>query len=116
MMPFSGVPVAVFIGLTLVIFGGTAILTGRALAGTWRPVGQLVAACMGLGAADRFLAYGLFDGPLFSLSGYVLDTAVILVIGLAAYRIYRTANMVRQYPWLYERASPWRYREKHTRS
>ena len=111
-VPFSETPLAVFIGLTLVAGGGAAILTGRAIAGTWRPVWQLAAACCGLGAAERFLVYGLFDGPLFSLSGYMFDTAAIMAFGLVSWRLCRTANMVRQYPWLYERAGLWRYREK----
>ncbi len=111
-MPYSGVPLAVFVGLTLVIGGGAAVMTGRAIAATWRPAWQLAAACLGLGAADRFLAYALFDGPLFSLPGYLLDTGAILAIGYAAWRCYRAANMVRQYPWLYRRAGPWGYRRK----
>ncbi len=112
MMPFSEVPVAVFVSLTLIAGGGAAVMTGRAIAATWRPAYQLVAACLGLGAADRFLAYALFDGPLFSLSGYLLDTAAITTVGLVAWRLCRVANMVRQYPWRYERAGLWRYREK----
>ena len=111
-MPFSGVSVAVFVGLTLIVGGGAAVMTGRAVAGTWRPFHQLVAACLGLGAADRFLVYALFDGPLFSLSGYLLDTGALMAIGAVTYRLRRTANMVRQYPWLYERAGLWRYRER----
>ncbi len=112
MVPWSELPAAVFIGLTVVIGGGAAIMTGRALAGAWRPLHQVAAACLGLGAAERFLAYALFDGPLFSLPGYLLDTAVISAIGIAAWRLAWVANTVRQYPWRYERAAPWRYREK----
>ena len=111
-VPWSGTHLAVFVGLTLIAGGGAAILTGRAIAGAWRPAWQLVAACCGLGAADRFLVYALFDGPLFSLPGYLLDTAAIMAVGLVTWRLSRTANMVRQYPWLYERAGLWRYREK----
>ena len=111
-VPWSGTHLAVFVGLTLIAGGGAAILTGRAIAGVWRPAWQLVAACCGLGVADRFLVYALFDGPLFSLPGYLLDTAAIMAVGLVAWRLSRTANMVRQYPWLYERAGLWRYREK----
>lgn len=111
-VPFSGIPLAVFVGLTLIIGGGAAVMTGRAIAGTWRPFHQLVFACVGIGAAERFLAYGLFDGPLFSLSGYLMDTAIIAIIGSVAYRLYWVANVVRQYPWRYERAGPWRYRER----
>jgi hypothetical protein len=108
----TGSSLGVFIGLTLVIGGGTAALTGQAIAGTWRPVWQLVFACLGLGLADRFLVFALFSGPLFSLVGYLVDTAVILVIGLVAYRLAWVKNMVRQYPWLHERVGLWRYRRR----
>jgi len=111
MEALSGTSLGVFIGLTLVLGGGAGILTGRAIAATWRPAWQLLLACAGLGLADRFLAYALFDGPLVSLRGYLFDTAVITAMALAAYRLAWVANMVRQYPWLYRRSSPWSYRK-----
>ena len=52
-----------FIGLTLLLFGGAALATGRALARHWRPAWQIAAlrgCCSALG--DRFLVYALFDG------------------------------------------------------
>ena len=115
-VPFSELPLAVFVGLTLILGGGAAIMTGRAIAAVWRPAWQVAVACLGLGAAERFLAYGLFDGPLLSPAGYALDTAAIAAAGLVTWRLCRTANTVRQYPWLYERAGLWRYREKSRRS
>jgi hypothetical protein len=33
-----GTSLGVFVGLTVVITGGAAILTGRAIAGNWRPM------------------------------------------------------------------------------
>ncbi len=108
----TGASLGVFIGLTLVLFGGAAVLTGRAIAATWRPARQLVFACLGLGLADRFLVFALFGGPLLSLVGYLVDTAVILVFGLLAYRLAWVRNMVQQYPWLHERIGLWRYRER----
>lgn len=111
-VPFSGTSIGVFIGLTLVLGGGAAILTGQAIAGTWRPAWQVMFASLGLGIADRFLVFALFDGQLFSATGYVFDTAVIMAFGLVAYRLAWVRNMVTQYPWLYERAGPWRIRER----
>jgi len=111
-VPFSGTSIGVFIGLTLVIGGGTAILTGNAIAGTWRPAWQVMFASLGLGFADRFLVFGLFDGQLFSVAGYLFDTAVIMAFGLIAYRLAWVRNMAAQYPWLYERAGLWRIRER----
>lgn len=111
-VPFSGTSIGVFIGVTLVIGGGTAILTGQAIAGTWRPVWQVVFASLGLGFADRFLVFSLFDGDLFSPAGYLLDTLVIMAFGVVAYRLAWVRNMVIQYPWLYEKAGLWRVRPR----
>ena len=112
LVPLSGTSIGVFIGLTLVIGGGAAILTGQAIAGTWRPAWQVIFASLGLGFANRFLVYGLFDGELVSLVGYLFDTAVIMTFGLVAYRLAWARKMVAQYPWLYERAGSWRIRQR----
>jgi len=66
-----------------------------------------------LGLADRFVIFSLFGGELLLLSGYVIDTAVIMAIALLSYRLTRARTMVAQYPWLYERAGPfgWRARQ-----
>ena len=109
-VPLSEAPVGVFIGVTLIMGGGAAVLTGWAIAGTWRPAWQVLFACVGLGLSDRFLVYSLFGGPLLSVQGYLFDTAVITAFGLTAYRLARVANMARQYPWLYAKAGPWRIR------
>lgn len=111
-VPFSGTSIGVFIGLTVVLGGGAAILTGQAIAGTWRPAWQVMFASLGLGFADRFLVFALFDGELLSAGGYLFDTAVIMSLGLVAYRLSWVRNMVTQYPWLYERAGPWRIRDR----
>ena len=98
-----GNSLAVFIGLTCVIAGGAAWMTGQALAATWRPVWQAVAYALLLALADRFLIFALFEGELLSLAGLALDATVLVVIALAAHRITLAAQMVKQYPWLYER-------------
>ncbi len=107
-----GTPFAVFIWLTVVIMGGAGYLTGQAFAASWRPAWRVLLACLLLGAVDRFLNFALFGGDLLSVAGYVADTAVIATAGLIAYRLTLVAKMVSQYPWLYERAGLWRYRER----
>jgi hypothetical protein len=107
-----GTPIAVFIGLTVVIMGGAGYLTGRAFAATWRPVWKVLPPCLALGAADRFLTFALFDGELLSAAGYMVDTVVILAACLIAFRLTRVGKMVSQYPWCYERVGLWRYRER----
>ena len=107
-----GTSLGVFIGLTLIIAGGAAIMTGRALADGWQPAWVVVAACFGLGIADRFLVYALFQGELLSLSGFVIHFLVLVTLALIAWRVTAVHKMVSQYPWRYERTSLFAYREK----
>ena len=39
------------------------------------------------------------------LQYYIVDTIVLLIIGIVGYQYTRTNQMVTQYHWLYERAS-----------
>jgi hypothetical protein len=107
-----GTSIGVFIGLTVIITGGAAIMTGRALADGWKSFWQVLFACFGLTLADRFLVYALFEGELLSLSGFVIDFAVIATLALLAYRVTLVRRMVTQYPWRYERTSLFAYRER----
>ena len=112
MTAFLGTSLGVFIGLTVIISGGAAIMTGRALADGWKPAWMVVAACFGLGLADRFLVYALFEGELLSLSGFLVHFVVIVALALLAWRVTAVRKMVTQYPWRYERTSLFAYREK----
>ena len=56
-----------------------------------------------LGVGVRFIHIALFDGTMFSLHYYVVDTIILLVFGFLGYRYTRTNQMVTQYYWLYER-------------
>ena len=107
-----GTSFGVFIGLTVIIIGGAAIMTGRALADGWKSPLEVVFACFGLALADRFLIYALFEGELLHLTGFLIDFAVITAMALLAYRLTVVHKMVAQYPWRYERASLLTYREK----
>ena len=107
-----GSSVPVFIGVTVVLFGGAAWMTGRALAVAWKPLWQGLPYGLLLGAGARFITYALFAGELLSLPGYLLSTAVILLVLLIAFGLYRTRQMVQQYPWLYERRWFFAWREK----
>ncbi|MDH3671420.1 MAG: hypothetical protein OES46_09675 [Gammaproteobacteria bacterium] len=102
----------VFIGMTVVIMGFAAYMTGHALASTWKPLWHAVVYCGLLGFADRFLTFALFDGKLLSLSGYLIDTAVLVAVSLFAYRLNQAHKMVGQYPWLYEREGLFGWRRK----
>ncbi len=96
----------VLVGLTLILFGGCAFMTGQALASTWRPWWLVLPYGLMLGAADRFLGFALFRGELLSVWGWLLDSAIIIAIALAAFRLTRTRRMANQYPWLIQRTGP----------
>lgn len=84
------------------LFGFPALATGQALATTWRSAIWVVAYCLMLGLADRFIVWSLFDGDLSSFGGYLIDGAALVAIGLSAFAVTRARKMVSQYPWLYE--------------
>ena len=103
---------AVFVGLTLVVFGGCGWLTGQALAQGWKPAGAVLAYALLMGLGDRFLVFALFGGPLLHPAGFVVHTAAITAVAWVSYRMALAHRMVAQYPWLYERAGPFAWREK----
>lgn len=100
-------------GLITVVMGGWAAwMTGRAIAITWRPYWQLALYLLLLGGAVRFIHFALFDGTLLSLRYYIVDTVVLFIIGSLGFRYNQTKLMTSQYRWLYERTSPFSWREK----
>ena len=60
---------------------------------------------LGLGVGIRFIHHALFEGTMFSLHYYIVDTIVLMILGFLGYQYTRTNQMVTQYNWLYERAS-----------
>lgn len=107
-----GTTLPVSLGITLVLAGGCALMTGRALALNWRPDWQIVPYCLLLTIADRFLIFALFGGELLSPLGYAVDFAFLLVVAGATYQVIRARQMVRQYPWAYERGGLVGWRER----
>lgn len=98
--------------VTVGLVGFGALSTGQALARNWKPLWQVWIYCVMLGAVDRFFIWGLFDGDATVVSGFVLDTAFLLIVGTLAWLATRAGRMVSQYPWIYERAGPLSYRRK----
>lgn len=112
MVDLLGTSWPVFIGVTLILMGFASFMTGQAVAKTWQPMWHILPYMIMLGGADRFLVFSLFHGELLSLSGYVIDTLVLLGLAALGYRLTLARNMVVQYPWLYERSGPLGWREK----
>ena len=110
----------VFFCLTIIIGGGAAWATGRALALKWRPFREVIIYSCLLGIVDRFLHWGLFlDQPLDVYKGdiasfhyYVVDTAVLIALASVAYRLTQTSLMAAQYPWLYRKTGPFTWTER----
>jgi hypothetical protein len=51
---------------------------------------------------------------LLSLRGYLVDTAYIIAVMLVTYRMALRRRMLSQYPWLYESAGLFQWRERAT--
>jgi hypothetical protein len=107
-----GTSLSVFIGLTVILFGGAGFLTGQAVANGWKPAWLAACYALLLTCGDRFMVYALFDGALLSVSGFLVHAAVLVAITLTAWRLTRARKMVSQYPWLYERDGVFGWREK----
>jgi len=102
----------VFFFLTLILAGGAAWMTGRACALTWRPLYLLTWFMLLLAVATRFLHFGLFGETLVSLHYLLVTFVYLLVVGLLGWRATRTSQMVTQYPWLYEKVTPFSWRDR----
>lgn len=92
----------VFVLLTVILGGGAAVLTGRAVATAWRPWWHVLPLVLLIGAAVRFLYFALYSGTLLSLPYYATDTAVCAICGLIGFRAKRVSQMVTSYGWLNE--------------
>ncbi|MDT6939445.1 hypothetical protein RI570_04710 [Brucella pseudogrignonensis] len=101
-----------FFLITCLLGGWAAWMTGRACAQTWRTYPQLLLYLIPLGAAVRFIHYALFGGTLLSWHYYLVDLVVLVIVGTIGFRFTRTKQMVRQYNWLYEKASPLSWKAK----
>jgi hypothetical protein len=102
----------VFLLVSVLLGGGAAWLTGRAIAATWRPWWHVAAYVVILTFAVRFLHFSLFDGKFLTLHYYLVDYAVCLGAGLLGFRLTRVRQMVSRYGWINERAGVLRWRTR----
>jgi hypothetical protein len=101
--------------VTGLIGGGAAWIAGRAIARTWRPFWHVLVYMALLGAAVRFIHFALFEADLLAPLSYAVDTAYLVAVGSVGWRVTRASQMVNQYPWLYERAGPFAWRDRAVR-
>ncbi|MHC5305920.1 DUF6867 family protein [Bartonella sp. LJL80] len=103
----------VFILVTCLLGGWAAWMTGRACALTWRTRTIALVYMLPLAAAVRFIHYiPPFNGTLMSLHYYLVDLVVLLAFSAMGFQYTRTKQMVRQYSWIYEKSSPFSWRQK----
>ena len=121
-----GTTIPVFIGVVIVLGGGTAFMMGQAIAQAWHPWLQKIAYSLMLASAFQFLTYALFDGAVIvaavvssqappfgtAMAGYLATSLVLTAVSSFAFRITRARKMVSQYPWLYERVGLFGWRSK----
>jgi hypothetical protein len=98
--------------VTVVLGGGCAWMTGRAIATTWRPLWHIGASMVLFTAAVRFLHFALFEGHLLAPLAYVFDLVFLTAVALLAYRYTRAQQMTRQYYWLYEAHGPFGWKRR----
>lgn len=111
-----------FVVLTLAIGGATAYLTGRAVAKAWSALWTLGVYVVLLAAVLRFLHFALFGDAFFSFTSreanltalrfLAVETVVLLIAAALGWRITRTKQMTTQYRWLYEKTSPFTWKER----
>ena len=65
-----------------------------------------------LGCAVRFIHFALAHDPLLAPPAFLIDLAVLAVVGALGFRATRAAQIARQYPWLYRRSGPLSWRRK----
>lgn len=99
-----------FLLVTVALGGGTAYLTGRAVALTWLSPWFLLAYIALLSFAVRFIHFALFDGSLISPWYHLVDFVVLLAIGWLGARFTRTQQMAGQYSFEFAKASPLSWR------
>ena len=102
----------VFLLVTCILGGAAALVSGRAMAQTWRPFWQVPLYMLGIAAGVRFIHHALFGEVLLSLKNFVVDFVVALAAAAIGYRIVRAGQIARQYGWLFERTGPFGWRRK----
>jgi hypothetical protein len=91
--------IADFIIVTLILGGGAAYLTGRAVALSWEPFARALMWMIPLTCAVRFIHFAIFKGTLLSPWFYVVDLAVLLIAAGLGHRLTRARQMTERYAW-----------------
>ena len=99
--------------VTIVIGGWTAWRTGKGVADGWGAIWpHVVLYTLILGIGIRFVHHALYDGTMFSLHYYVVDTIFLMVMSILGFRHTRASQMSTKYYWLYEKSGPFAWKKK----
>ena len=104
--------IGIFLLVSVAVGGGTAFMTGRAVALGWDALWKLAVYILLLGCAVRFFHFALFEGTLLTLHFYLVDLVVLSAIGYLAFVITRAGQMATQYSFRFERSGPLGWRQK----
>jgi uncharacterized membrane protein SirB2 len=99
--------------VTIAIGGWTAWRTGKSVADGWGEIfPHVVVYTLLLGIAIRFIHHALYDGTMFSLRYYIVDTIILMIFSIIGFRATRASQMVTKYYWLYEKSGPLSWKKK----
>ena len=93
-----------FILVSIILGGGAAYLTGRAVARGWEPVTRALAWMVPLTCAVRFIHFALFHGTLISPELWLMDFVILAIAAVIGHRVTRFRQMTRNYAWTIEPA------------
>ncbi len=96
------VGIADFIIVTILLGGGAAYMTGRAVAHGWEPLQRAIVWMIPLTAAVRFIHFALFHGTLLTPHYYLSDFVILAIAAALGHRITRYRQMTRRYAWAVE--------------
>jgi hypothetical protein len=113
MFDWFGDTLAMVLLYNLVLVGPASFAAGQGVAATWRSGWQLVLYSALLSAGLRFFDYALANGELWSIGGFLLGWLVQFALAALAFRLTRVHQMIRQYPWLYQRKGLLGWEERH---
>jgi hypothetical protein len=103
---------ASFLVLTVFLGGGAAFLAGRANAKGWKSPLILFINMLILNCGLRFLHFALFQQDLLSVEHFISQGIILELFAFLGYRLTLARQMTSKYPWLYEKTSPFSWRQK----
>ena len=101
-----------FILMTVILFGWCSYQLGKAMANTWQSIYLMIFYALLLTFFDRFILFGLFEQKLLSTTMFLIDFITLSSISLISFKLTRVNYMINQYPWKYQKAGFFSYKNK----